>query len=81
MQRFMEADGDNNICVGQVAAFDSYENTIYNVDGGLVAVLGVSDLVIARVGDVVMVAHKTKLERLKEFLATISEKEDLKKFL
>jgi len=81
LQRFMEADGDNNICVGQVAAMDSYENTLYNVNGGLVAVLGVSDLVVARVGEIVMVAHKTKLDRLKDFLATMSEKEELKKFL
>jgi mannose-1-phosphate guanylyltransferase len=81
LQRFREQDKDNNVVVGQAVMLDSYESTIYNDDNGLIATLGISDLVIAKSGDVVMVAHKTQLDKIKDLLALVAEGEDLKKYL
>lgn len=81
LQRFMDTDGENNVTVGDVVTLDSYENTLYNSDEGLIATLGVSDLVVARVGNAVLVAHKTKLNHLKDLLTRIAGTNDLKKYL
>ncbi len=81
LERFMDSDRDNNVIVGDAVTLDAYESTIYNAGDGLIATMGVSDLVVAKVGDVVLVAHKTKLGQLKEMLTKISETERWKKFL
>jgi len=81
LQRFMDKDDDNNVVVGPAVTENTYESTIYNDGNGLIAVLGVSDLVIARSGDVVMVAHKTQLDKVRDLLAKMAENPDLKKHL
>jgi mannose-1-phosphate guanylyltransferase len=81
LQRFKEQDKGNNVIVGPAMAVNTFESTIYNDDNGLIAALGVSDLVIAKSGNVVMVAHKTQLDNIKELLARIGEDENFKKFL
>ncbi len=81
LQRFKEQDKGNNVIIGPALTFNTFESTIYNDDGGMIAALGVSDLVIAKSGDVVMVAHKTQLDKIKELLAKLGENEDLKKYL
>ncbi len=81
LQRFKPTNRDNNVLVGRTVTLESFESVIYNTGDGLIAALGVSDLIIAKVGDVVMVAHKTQLGQLKELLATMAADEDLKKYL
>ncbi len=81
LQRFMEQDEENNVVVGSAVTLNTFESTIYNDSEGLVAALGISDVVIARAGEVVMVAHKTQLDQIKDLLAKLAEDEELKKFL
>ncbi len=81
LQRFMERDEENNVVVGSAVTLNTFESTIYNESDGLVAALGISDVVIARAGDVVMVAHKTQLDQIKDLLAKLAEDEELKKYL
>ncbi|MCP4569358.1 MAG: mannose-1-phosphate guanylyltransferase [FCB group bacterium] len=81
LQRFLDTDRENNVVVGTAVTLDSYESTVYNDGNGLIATLGISDLVIAKIGEVVMVAHKTQLGRIKELLTKIGDNEDLKKYL
>ena len=71
----------DQIVVGTAVMENTYESTIYNDGNGLIAALGVSDLVIARSGDVVMVAHKTQLDKVRDLLAKMAENPDLKKHL
>jgi mannose-1-phosphate guanylyltransferase len=75
LQRFLPKDNDNNVVVGPAMLLNSYESTVYNSDGGLIAVLGASDLVIAKAGDVVLVAHKTALDQLKDMIAKLGTDE------
>lgn len=81
LQRFMDKDKENNVVVGSTVTLNTYESTIYNDGEGLIAALGVSDLVIARAGDVVMVAHKTQLEKIKDLLVKMEEDDELKRYL
>ena len=81
LQRFKEQDKGNNVIIGPAMTLNTFESTIYNDSKGMIAALGVSDLVIAKSGDVVMVAHKTQLDKIKELLEKVGENEDLKKYL
>jgi mannose-1-phosphate guanylyltransferase len=81
LQRFKEQDRGNNVVVGSAVTLNSYESTIYNDGDGIIATLGISDLVIVKSGEVVMVAHKTQLENIRDLLTELGEDEKLKKYL
>jgi mannose-1-phosphate guanylyltransferase len=81
LQRFKPTDRDNNVIVGRAVTLDTFESTLYNTGDGLIAAVGLSDVVIAKVGDIVLAAHKTQLGQLKELLAAMAADEDLKKYL
>ena len=81
LQRYKSTNGDNNVVVGKAILQDTFETTIYNDCEGMVATLGVTDLVVVRAGDITFVAHKAKLNKLKKLLATIGEDEQTRKYL
>lgn len=81
LQRFRQTDKENNVVIGKSVLSETFESTIVNETDGLVATMGVSDLVIVRSGDVVLVAHKTHLDKIKGLLEKIGSEEDLRKFL
>ena len=60
---------------------DSYEITAVNSGEGILATLGVSDLVIVKTGDVVFVAHKTKVNDIKEMLTRMKDDPDYAGYL
>jgi mannose-1-phosphate guanylyltransferase len=81
LDRVRERDEENNVIVGRGLAVDSYETVVYNNQGGIIVVLGVSDLVVVKTNEVVFVAHKTKVTEIKELLKKLSEDQELKKLL
>ena len=81
LQRYKRVDGDNNVVIGDAVVHESFETTVYNNNSGIIAVLGVSDLVIVRSDDITFVAHKAKLGDLKELLKNIGEDETTRKYL
>lgn len=81
LERIKEKDRDNNVLVGKVVASDSYETTIVNEEKGIVAALGVSDLVIVHTDGIVFVAHKTKVQEVKELLQKLAADKDLERYL
>lgn len=70
MERHVARDSRGNAVAGRFVGRD-VENCIIDSDAGLVAALGVRDLVIVRSGDAVLVIHKTALDGIKELLAVI----------
>ena len=80
LERFIEADTERNVVIGQAALSDSYELTVYNESDGLIAALGVSDLVIVRSGNTTLVAHKTKVDELKSLLKQVGQLKDHEKY-
>jgi len=81
LERYKERDSDNNVVVGNAATFETFETTVYNDSSELVACLGVSDLVVVRTSDITLVAHKSKLGRIKELLAKLGEDEKTRGYL
>ena len=79
--RYKEKDGDSNVMIGNTVSLDSYEMTLFNDSDGIVAVLGCSDLIVVRSGEVTMVAHKTRAEDIKKLLAKLGENEETRKYL
>ena len=81
LSRYRQMDRDNNVLVGDAIVLDTYETTVFNSGDGLVTCLGVADLVVVRSGDVVLVAHKTKVDELKKVLNKLGEDEKTRHYL
>jgi mannose-1-phosphate guanylyltransferase len=81
LERISGRDKDNNVSLGNTLLHESYEITAVNSGDGIVATLGVSDLVIVRTSDVVLVAHKTKVNDIKDMLARMKDDAELSKYL
>ncbi len=81
LERIKERDKGNNVILGKAEAMNTYETTIVNEGGGIIAVLGVSDLVIVKTDDIVFVAHKTKVQDVKELIHKFAQNKDLEKYL
>jgi mannose-1-phosphate guanylyltransferase len=81
LERYKEKDRENNVVIGRARLSDSFETTIYNDGDGIIVALGVSDLVVVKTDEVVLVAHKTKANNVKQVLAEFANDETLKKYL
>jgi mannose-1-phosphate guanylyltransferase len=81
LDRVKEKDQDHNVIVGQVKTIGTYETTIVNDSEGIIAALGVSDLVIVRTNDIVFVAHKTRVQEVKNLLAELTRDKETEKYL
>ena len=81
LERYKEHDSDNNVVVGHVITDGSFETTVYNDTDGMVACLGVSDLVVVRTKDVTLVMHKTQTGMIKNLLSQVEQNEKFTKFL
>jgi len=81
LDRIKEKDQDHNVIVGKARAINTYETTIVNDSDGIIVTLGVSDLVIVKTDDIVFVAHKTKVQDVKEILSEFNQDKDLEQYL
>lgn len=81
MGRIHDGDGQNNVKVGDVLLEGSFENIVVNDAAGIIVGFGVSDLVIVRTGDIVMVAHKTRVNEIKDLLTSMAKDEKHEKYL
>jgi mannose-1-phosphate guanylyltransferase len=71
LERYKEKDQENNVILGRALFSETYETTIYNESNGIIVSLGVSDLVVVKTDDIVLVAHKLK-KYLRIWLTTMS---------
>ena len=63
-------DARGNVCLGDVVVTDGSGNII-DARGGVVAVLGVDDVVVVRSGDAVLVCSKHRTEDLKKVITAL----------
>jgi mannose-1-phosphate guanylyltransferase len=61
-------DGQGNTIQGKVLANDTTGSIIVSDDGGVIATLGVDDLVIVQSGGATLVARKDQLDKLKSLV-------------
>ena len=64
--RMKKGGPEHNVIVGQAYAMHSFDLTIYNESDDLICALGVSDLVIVRTGSITFVAHKSRIEEIRD---------------
>jgi mannose-1-phosphate guanylyltransferase len=81
LDRIRERDSESNILVGNVVNLGAFESIIYNDSDGMIATLGVSDLIIVKTDNIVMVAHKTRVNEIKSLLSKFGGDEELEKYL
>ncbi len=81
LERISNKDKDNNVTLGNILLHDSYEITAVNSGDGIVAALGVSDLVVVKTDSVVLVAHKTKIDDIKDMLERMKDDPQYTKYL
>lgn len=63
-------DDDGNVLLGDVAAEDS-RNSYLRAENGMIAALGVEDLVVVATGDVVLVANRDRAQDIKQLVARL----------
>lgn len=74
LQRIRSSNKMNNVVMGNVLLESSYENTVINnSDDELIVGYGVSDLVIVKSGKVIMVAHKSIVNDIKELTSKMEQ--------
>lgn len=81
LERVRRRDRENNLQIGDVLTLSTYETTVINEGGGLVAAFGVSDLVVVKSGELVLVAHKTRVPDLKELTEKLAADPNYKRYL
>ncbi|PSQ37873.1 mannose-1-phosphate guanyltransferase [Halobacteriales archaeon SW_5_70_135] len=73
LARVLPADADGNVVGGDALTVDA-EDTVIVAEGAHVAAVGVEDLVVAAVGDRVLVAPRGETDRVREVVARLREK-------
>jgi mannose-1-phosphate guanylyltransferase len=71
LDRLRTRDRDGNVVIGDVIPMDSAEVIVFNDAEGLIATLGVSDLVVVRSGPVTLVAHKSRLNQIRNLIQQV----------
>jgi mannose-1-phosphate guanylyltransferase len=69
----LDHDSAGNATQGQVIARDSTGSIVISDDGGLVAVLGLDDVVVVHSGNATLVARKDQLDKLKALVEGLGE--------
>lgn len=80
IERFYPADAAGNVAVGWAAAVDSGRNIVV-CDKGVIATLGVSDLIVVRSGDAVLVCHRSRAQEVRSVLEQLRAREEMKKYV
>jgi mannose-1-phosphate guanylyltransferase len=82
LERIHTANQEGNVMLGNVLLDSSYENTVVNSgDDGLIVGFGITDLVVVKSGKIVMVAHKTRVNEIKELLSRLDKDDKFKQYL
>ncbi|MBK7140858.1 MAG: mannose-1-phosphate guanylyltransferase [bacterium] len=81
LERYKDRDSENNVLIGDSVVLETFETTVYNDAEGIIACIGLSDLVVVRSENITLVAHKTKASQVKELLAVLGKRNEWKKYL
>ncbi len=65
-------DEDGNTVIGQAVMVDGSGNVVMSDDGTLIAMVGVSDLVVVKSGDAILIVRKDQAQRVREVIEALS---------
>lgn len=82
IERIHNPDQMGNVQKGNILLEASYENTVLNTsEDELIVGYGVSDLVVVKAGKIIMVAHKTRVNEIKELLSKLEKDAKYQQYL
>ncbi|MEW5702509.1 MAG: sugar phosphate nucleotidyltransferase [Candidatus Zixiibacteriota bacterium] len=79
--RLEKADADNNLLTGPVVTLDTYDSTVYNDTQELVCAFGVSDLVLVRTEQALLVVHRSRIDDMKMLMEKLKSDERWQSYL
>lgn len=80
LERIAASDSEKNSVMGKFFGLDSRNNVVFS-DSGIVAGIGLENMVIAKFGEAVMVCKKNDVEKIKELVKKMQENSSLKEFV
>jgi len=82
LERIMRKDFEGNVVSGEnIVLLESYETTIMNDAPGMVVAYGISDLVLVRSKDVLLIIHKTRIPQMRELLEQLKDMPGMEDYL
>jgi len=81
LARYKKVDAEHNVVTGETVLLDCYETIIYNNGDGIIACLGISDLVVVNSDNITLIVHKTKTGDIKKILNKLGEDEKTRHYL
>ncbi len=81
LRRIYKPDRDGNVIVGKGMTMDSFECILATGDEGIIATLGVSDLIVALHGRCVLVAHASRAQDVRDLVLKLEERPEFEEFL
>lgn len=79
LERHSKKNLDNNIIFGKYVGIDTKDSIVW-VEDGMVATLGISDMLVVKTGDVVLVSTKERAQDVKRLVERLA-KHEVKEFL
>jgi mannose-1-phosphate guanylyltransferase len=79
LAELLASDGDGNVVRGLHLGIDTKGSMVFS-DGGLVATLGLRDLIVVRQGDTVLVLPRAREDEMRELVAALEKRRDLDRF-
>ncbi|MBK34896.1 MAG: mannose-1-phosphate guanylyltransferase [Gemmatimonadetes bacterium] len=77
----LPVDEKGNLLSADAITVDSTGSTVYAPEGKLVALIGVDDLVVVDAGDALLVVPKDMVQRVREVVDELGERDDGEKYL
>ena len=80
VERFHPRDQHQNVLVGNCLAIESQNNLVYS-DDGMVAALGLKDIIIVQSQGAVLVCHRSKVQEVRKVIEELKKQPNGKKYL
>jgi mannose-1-phosphate guanylyltransferase len=80
LRRIHKPDANGIVTIGDGLAADSYDCILAGEGPGLIATLGVSDLIIVRTESCVLVAHASRAQDVRQLVEQLAGRPELKKY-
>ena len=74
--RHNDSDDDGNVVIGQVIPMDSQDCIVDNRSDGVVATLGLENIIVVRTDDAVLVARRDRAEDVKALVEELRRRGD-----
>ncbi|MFH0779020.1 MAG: sugar phosphate nucleotidyltransferase [Candidatus Eisenbacteria bacterium] len=80
LERIAARDDSGNVCVGDVVALDVRDSVLFS-QSGIVAALGVRDVVVVRTDSATLVCAKKEVQRIRRIAERLGSSRKLKRYL